>query len=224
MWGPIPPHLNTDFQEHINKFRSIVPKVVSKAQLYSLFVDRQSHVDYQLEKLVSQGDIKVLEGGLVIRTCQYVELVNDQIVANADNDDTVYVLEKMRDWTQTTIDTIISKKSLAEYFSADQVTRLVTMGYYSLIPTDLENMALSIPRVGFIVRLQQLCETHIVRTLNSTKWKEMTESELLEKWLKNKARFKDFKGLSLNWCLHHLVGQGVIEVFQTGNQLVYKIV
>jgi hypothetical protein len=224
MWGPIPPQLNTDFQEHISKFRNTVPKVVSKAQLYSLFVDRQSHVDYQLEKLVSQCDIKMLEGGLAIRTCQYVELINDQIIANADNEDTVSVLEKMRDWTQTTTDIIISKKSLAEYFSVDQMTKLVTMGYYSLIPGDLENMALSIPRVGFIVRLQQLCKTYIVRTLNSTKWKEMKESELTEKWLKNKARFKDFKGLSLNWCLHHLLGQGVIEVFQTGNELAYKIV
>lgn len=222
MWGTVPQELNADFREHIEKFRRFLPPLVARAQLYSLYGDEQSRVDYEIEQMVSKGQIKVIKtisGDLVISTDNYLEAVNGRIV---DDTSLAELLQVLRDWTQESSDTLVAKEELP--FTEEQLKTLVGMEYFSLIPGDLEHVSVSFPRVGFVLQLQQKSKTFIMRALNAQKWKELKQEDLLGKWNKNKARFKDFKGLSLNWSLHWLIGDGMIEAFQTGDSIAFKII
>lgn len=225
MWGTLPRQLNAEFKEHIHKFRAFLPKCVLKSQLYSLLVDRQSHVDYELDQLVSKGKIRRLithNNELVILTDDYVNTINDQIVAHARDDEEVDMLQSLRDFVSTSSDSLISKD--AAPLTPQQITTLIGMGYFSLIPLDVDHLYWAIPRMGFVVQLEQKSQKFILQCIKRTKHKEIALTLLREKWMKNKLRFKEYKGVSLTWCLHCLIGNGIVEVFQSTDDRAIRLV
>lgn len=217
MWTAYPPQLKPEFKEHIEKYRSVVPRAVSKFQLYSLFIDRQSRVDYELDRLLRANSLKRLvasDDEFFIKTEDYVDCVNDALVEAHSCAATVSLLERFREWIQRSNESVsISKQAMD--FTPDEMVELTTMEFFSIIPRECDKLNLSVPKLGLVITLQQLSTTFVLRSLNACKWREMRVLDLNNKWNKNKSRFNKLKGLSLRWCLHNLAGRGTVEVFRT---------
>lgn len=220
----VPPQLNSDFTEHINKFRSIVPPVVTKSQLYSMFLNENSYVDQQCNQLFKDNKIKIISiteqqfitCDLIIKTDDYIKIALDDSKAKAkeqDNDDESALVSKFLDHITKKNFSIITKSEIP--FTESQIATLVKLGYLSLIPTDVTQLRLSLSKLGFVVKLLQTSSKFIHRSLNATKWKELPLKELTEKYAKNKARFSDLKGIRINWSLNHLIGEGRLELFKS---------
>ncbi|CDR42286.1 CYFA0S09e00166g1_1 [Cyberlindnera fabianii] len=232
-WAGIPDQLNSDFKEHIVKFRNFLPSLVSRSQLYSLFSQQQSLVDKLVAEMVSKKEIiKIVtqnaqvKNDLIMTMDDYVEFLNGQIAAEKTTQHNKALLGKFKSFVldkETDLSNAVLRGELIKRFTIEEIKKLTELEFLSLVTSDSDRLFVIMPRFGFIVTLYLKAKTFITRTLNATKWKEMPHKELVEKWDKNKARFKDFKGLSLLWALHYLIGEGVIEAFETFDGNAYKV-
>lgn len=203
-WKSIPPQLNSEFINHILKFRKIIPRVVSIYQLYSI-IDNSSFVDQQLYLLSKENKIIQIEFNykLIIKFQDYINLIPTEF-------------NKFKSYLVNTNNFIkITKSKLSENFNEDEIKNLLNKNFLSLIPQEIDSFKLSLPNLGFIIKLFNDSKKFILKLLMSTKWKELDDEELNKKWSTNKKLYKDFKGLSLDWIIHHLIGEGLIECFDT---------
>lgn len=105
------------------------------------------------------------------------------------------------------------------------------------------DLSLAVPGQGAYLKLLTAAVTHLtVNLLGKTKYKEMPEGLLRERWdggvanesskqhagKKSRREFagvlpgrtrkwKEFSGLAFEWILHEAVGAGLVEVFETGS-------
>lgn len=105
------------------------------------------------------------------------------------------------------------------------------------------DLSLAVPGQGAYLKLLTAALTHLTANLlGKTKYKEMPEGLLRERWdggvasesskqhagKKSRREFagvlpgrtrkwKDFSGLAFEWILHEAVGAGLVEVFETGS-------
>lgn len=105
------------------------------------------------------------------------------------------------------------------------------------------DLSLAVPGQGAYLKLLTAALTHLtVNLLGKTKYKEMPEGLLRERWdggvanesskqhagKKSRREFagvlpgrtrkwKEFSGLAFEWILHEAVGAGLVEVFETGS-------
>lgn len=218
--------MNPDFQSHIQKYRDFLPKIVSRFQLYSIFPNNQTFIDQEIDQLFEDGKIKriVLQenedaNDLIIKTDEYISILNS-FGANKTT------LDKFLKFSQQHPKALkLSKEIISGNFTNDEIDLLVKLGFLQIIPQSSKNqLKISIPKYGYLINLYQNSKKFIIRTINSTKFKEIKHNELYEKWEKNKNKFKDFKGLNINWILHWLIGEGTLEIFQISDGKAYKII
>lgn len=112
-------------------------------------------------------------------------------------------------------------------------------GARSIIGTG--DLSLSIPMTGQFLKLLAAAQTHLLSLLTKSKFKEMPESMLKQKWDGGVAaddagaharrmrgewagilpgrtkKWKTFWGIGFEWVLEECVGAGMMEVFETGS-------
>jgi len=112
-------------------------------------------------------------------------------------------------------------------------------GARSIIGTG--DLSLSIPMTGQFLKLLAAAQTHLLSLLTKSKFKEMPESMLKQKWDGGVAaddagaharrmrgewagilpgrtkKWKTFWGMGFEWVLEECVGAGMMEVFETGS-------
>lgn len=232
-WNLIPSQLNPDFQAHIQKYRDFLPRLVSRYQLYSIFPNNQTFIDQEIDQLFEDQSVKRI-------LLQDNDDLDDLIMKNEDYKTVLNEhLEKTTDINvQTSIENFINyldenpkflkipKDTIIKTLGGESVSILIKLGFLQIIPqtTTKTLLKISIPKYGYIINLYQTSRKFIMRIINTNKWKEMKHNDLYEKWEKNKLKFKDFKGLNLNWILHWLIGEGTLEVFAIGDGKAYRII
>lgn len=115
---------------------------------------------------------------------------------------------------------------LVEALGEENVSILLKIGFLQFIPqvTIRKLLKLSIPKYGYTINLYQTSKKFILKAISANKWREIKHDDLYEKWEKNKLKFKDFKGLNINWILHWLIGEGTLEVFQISDGRAYRMI
>lgn len=103
------------------------------------------------------------------------------------------------------------------------------------------DLSLAIPGQGAYLKLMTAALSHITGILGKSPYKEMPEGMLRERWNGGVAadskqhagkkgrreftlvlpgrtkKWKDFYGLTFDWTLHEAVGNGLVELFETGS-------
>lgn len=103
------------------------------------------------------------------------------------------------------------------------------------------DFSISVPNVGAYLKLLTGARTHLVEVLRKTRFREMTEEALRERWeggvegagraeerraergegrgvARGRTRWwRVFWGVEFGWVLEECVGAGVVEVFETGS-------
>lgn len=231
-WNFIPTQLNPDFQAHIQKYRDFLPRIVSRYQLYSIFPDNQTFIDQEIDHLFEDGKIKRVllqenedANDLIIKTEEYIKVL-DSNMNHSGNEVTKIPLKKFTVFLEENPKALKpSKELISSKINEEEIALLVKLGFLQIIPQSSKNqLKISIPKYGYVINLYQNSKKFILRTINATKFKEMKHNELYEKWERNKNKFKDFKGLNINWILHWLIGEGTLEVFQISDGKAYKTI
>jgi hypothetical protein len=98
---------------------------------------------------------------------------------------------------------------------------------------------IAVPGSGVFIKLVSAALEHLAELLRKTQYRELSESDLREKWdggvagdsevaLAKKTRgeftgvvpgrtkkWKQFQGLAFDWVLREAVGAGIVEIFET---------
>ncbi|CAM9018615.1 unnamed protein product [Wickerhamomyces anomalus] len=232
-WNLVPSQLNPDFQAHIQKYRDFLPKLVSRYQLYSIFPNNQTFIDQEIDQLFEDQRIKriLLQDNddlndLIMKNEDYRAVLNEH--SKKSNDINVQTsIENFINYLDENPKSLkIPKDLIIKTLGDESVSILIKLGFLQIIPqsTTKTLLKISIPKYGYIINLYQTSRKFIVKTINTNKWREIKHNDLYEKWEKNKLKFKDFKGLNLNWILHWLIGEGTLEVFEIGDGKAYRII
>jgi hypothetical protein len=206
-WAAVPArlHLKHDFVEHIHKYRAVVngPPLVATAQLYAI-TGNASAVDQQLRQLCQQGTLRLVPTHLPKPSVLVVKMEDYYTGDDA-------LLSKFKAYVAGHNFSTELKSELLAHFTPEELSQLQGKGYLALVPRDVDSLSLAVPNMGFTIKLLHTSQTLVVRLLNAAQGKQLEYAVLKEKWHRNKAWFKDFKGLSLKWCIHYLVGEGLVE-------------
>ncbi|KAL6017276.1 hypothetical protein ACI3LY_002115 [Candidozyma auris] len=213
-------------------------------QLYSMFMEQgNTFVDRSLELCIREGLVKKFvitnaspvvsrtgKGGhnakvtygyenmeVVVKTEHYLSVI-EEMAENADSF-TSTALHHFRDFVKSHSESLsISTADIA----ADELSALVKTGVVTLTSNhhneiNVHQYSLAYPRCGTFLKMINSGRVWLVKTLSKSKFKELLEEQLFEKWEgKNRANFrKPFYGYDLMWILADSLGAGVAEVFMT---------
>lgn len=143
------------------------------------------------------------------------------------SDKTISTFSKFKNLLQQNPELLKTKRETfkSNRLTEEDITTLINLGFLQISPQSFKNqLRISIPKYGYILNLYQSSKKFILRQLNANKWKELKHNELYKKWEQNKAKYKDFKGLNLNWILHWLIGEGCLEVFEISDGKAYRVI
>ncbi|SGZ49625.1 CIC11C00000005799 [Sungouiella intermedia] len=234
--------LSMEVKAEILKYRShqLPSGILTVNQLYTMFDHMgNTFVDRSLEMCIRKGLIKkfvitnalpvILRNGqigfnpkvtygyentdVVVKTEQYLSLIEE----SKDGDDGT--LTKFRTYVENNPESLFVTN---EDFSAPQLSLLVNLGFLTLTSNhhneiDVHQYSISFPKCGTFLKIINAGRTWLVKTLGKSKYDELLEDVLFEKWEgKNLANFrKPFYGYDLLWVLADARGAGVVEAFNT---------
>lgn len=213
-------------------------------QLYSMFYDQgNTFVDRSLEMCIRDGLVKKFiitnalpvilrtgKGGqkskvtygyenmeVVVKIQHYLALIEE--MAETADEDTAIALREFGKFVSKHPEalSICTTDISAEHLSALVNTGVVTLTSNHHNEINVHQYSLAYPRCGTFLKMINSGRSWLVKTLSKTKFKELLEEQLFEKWEgKNKANFrKPFYGYDLMWILADALGAGVAEVFKT---------
>lgn len=213
-------------------------------QLYSMFQEKgNTFVDRSLEMCIREGLVKKFvitnalpvilstgKGGqfskvtygyenmeVVVKIEHYIALIEE--LADGLDEETAAALKAFRKFVESHPEalSICTTDISAEHLSALVKTGVVTLTSNHHNEINVHQYSLAYPRCGTFLKMVNSGRSWLVKTLSKSKFKELLEEQLFEKWEgKNKANFrKPFYGYDLLWILADALGAGVAEVFKT---------
>lgn len=194
------------------------------SHLHALFPHDPTFIDRELQRVVEAGQIRRINvninaGDMVIESKYYFRIYRDRkAAAVAEDSDSVVIFEKFEKLLrQKSAATAITSDDLAEFdISEDSGIRaLLDIGFLVLAGAP-GVYQISIPNVGSLLKLVFRSRKWVVSVLGKTKFKEMLEKTMRERWeAALKSRWREFRGVKFAWVLMECKGGGWCEPFQT---------
>lgn len=245
--------LSMPTKAEIMKYRSQVPQgLVTTNQLYSIFErEGNTFVDRNIELAIRNGKLRkfVITNAAPVIEASHVSAKTGKITYGHENVEVLVksqvYMDKIEEWLNRSSDktkiTILNKfkqfvvSNPAALFITEsddlnemELSNLLELGFITLTSNhkneiESQQYALSFPNCGTYLRLINNGRSWLVKVLKKTKFDELLESELLNRWqgidLNGNSKMtnyrKPFYGFDLNWILADALGAGIIEVFNT---------
>ncbi|KAH3687246.1 hypothetical protein WICPIJ_001762 [Wickerhamomyces pijperi] len=242
-WTPIPHDYPQDLINRLQLFKSSIPRsLVSKFQIYATLSNNETFVDQEIDKLTHEGLLfrVIAQDDItewIIPRGDYLQFIQCQIDSLAEQEGEINKLDaliKYQSFLQSSkyyTTPIISTQTLIDEFqlSQEQISTILIQreGYLEILPKQIINSTMNssyyyvkptICKIPNILKILTQAETFIKRNIAITKFKELKIQELQSKWnnfKSNKARFTDFKSVSLQFILLWLIGKGTLECFES---------
>lgn len=177
---------------------------------------------------------------IVVKLDNYLNHVQSLIAKASEDEEVSKCLGKFASFVREnpTALYISSNLNKEENFTPEDIARLVDYGYVTLTSNHLNEIeshqyAVSYPNCGTYLKLINACRTWLVKFLSKSKFKEVLETQMYDRWegvtqssnsaagaqftssLKMTNFRKPYYGFELNWVLADALGAGVVEVFST---------
>lgn len=239
--------LSMETKADIIKYRELqLPQdgMITVSQLYSMFENRgNTFVDRSLEMCIREGTLKkfvitnampvVLRTGkggregkvtygyenvdVVVKMLQYSDLIDRTILSS--DEETAAALKRFKEFIEADPSTL---HVTSENLDSSHLSKLVKTGFVTLTSNHLNEIessqySVAYPQCGTFLKMINSGRSWLVKTLNKSKFKELLEESIFEKWEgKNMANFrKPFYGYDLLWIFADALGAGVVEAFKT---------
>lgn len=228
---PIASDLPQDLLSHLHQFQSDIPKIVSKYQIYTVLPNKESFADQEIERLIGEGELfrviandKVTEW--IIVTKDYLNFIQKQIELDdkltEDEKDALIKYQQVIIQKTSTTHSISQEETLQTQYNltSTQATFLLQKTYLeSSAQAESQNSSLkpTICRIANIHKIISLSENYIKRSISLAKYKEIKLEELFSKWENSRGKFKDFKGIRLQFVLFWMIGKGILECFKSAD-------
>lgn len=226
--------------------------LVTSNQLYSIYQhEGNTFVDKQIELAIRNNQIRkfvISNASPIIQTVhnkpskdkitfgfENVEIItNDhQYIATIDrlidklelSNQSTQVLLKFKEYIKTNPTTLFLTAN--DMLTENDLSSLVNFGYLTLTSNYMNEIehqyALAFPNCGTYLKLINSGRSWLVKTLSKSKFKELLEEDLINRWEGNDINGnskltnfrKPFYGFNLQWILADALGAGIIEVFNT---------
>jgi hypothetical protein len=115
-------------------------------------------------------------------------------------------------------------------------TGRIPQGHHHTLHEPDHGLVLAVPGNGTFIKLVSAAVSHLVQLVSKTPFREMPETAARERWdggLRSESqrargefvgvlpgqtkKWKEFYGLAFGWVLEEAVGEGVVELFETGS-------
>ncbi|ODQ65266.1 hypothetical protein NADFUDRAFT_46981 [Nadsonia fulvescens var. elongata DSM 6958] len=225
MWIDIPEKgLGANFKAEIFQYRQSLPPLVTNTQLHGLCYKNPTSVDRELLSAIESGIIRQLAisrhdntGELVIPSEYFFDQIDKLKDQDGQDEATVQMLESYQDLCDDNPANISFRTDeLNEYgIHAAHITFLVKSGFLTLCPGRSGLYNLTIPNLGMYVKLVTTARLWVLNTIKKSTWKELLESALTEKMEGSKQKWRDLRGLKMEWIMKDCHGGGWCEPFST---------
>lgn len=223
-WALEIPHKSVKIRTSIQHVRDSVPPVVGVSHLTAIFPNNTTFLERKVARLCEQGILRKLTvsltsvGDLVIESKDYFKILDEIAIAAKGNSDAEKAIERFK--------TVLIENPSAISLSAESLndcntTFLIQAGLLTFGRD--KTFGISVPNLGMWVRLLVDSRKWLLNTLGKLKWKEMLASQLESSFTSNKAFWKDFKGLAMEWVQFDGYGGGWIEPFSTPVGIGWKL-
>ncbi|CAH2351479.1 hypothetical protein CLIB1423_03S07228 [[Candida] railenensis] len=177
---------------------------------------------------------------IVVKLDNYLNHVQGSIAKASEDEEVSKCLEKFASFVREnpTALYISSNLNKEENFTPENIATLVDFGYVTLTSNHLNEIeshqyAVSYPNCGTYLKLINACRTWLVKFLSKSKFKEVLETQMYDRWegitqqtnsnagsqFASSSKMTNFRkpyyGFELNWVLADALGAGVVEVFST---------
>ena len=207
-------------------------KIVFKHQLYSL-VENRTIVDRGVNALLEKGDIKLFKTSLgneqlsIMFTKDYAEYVkkaySTQDTSRSSASDTSELAKKMvfrfiDNVLPTLKDISVNEECLLKHhgFKDNEITELIRAGILTV--KNAGTWWLSIPNVGFFMKLLRKGRQTIIQTINRTKYKEISRDTLLTKKSLPSMR------LNIEYQIHDLIGADLVKCIHSTTGVLLRLI
>ncbi|KAK9236037.1 serine-threonine protein kinase 19 [Lipomyces kononenkoae] len=191
------------------------------SHLHAIFPSDPTFIERELQRVGEEGLVRKMvvnqnAGDMVIDSKDYFGILHD--MRRSDKVSSIEVLDKFEDLLKSkpTV-TRLTKDDLAEASITEEegIRDLLNIGF--LVLSGMPGVYLiSIPNVGSFLKLAFRTRKWVVNMLGKTKWKEMLEKVIHERWDANvKARWREFRGVTFEWVMMEVKGGGWCEPFGT---------
>ncbi|KAK9448946.1 serine-threonine protein kinase 19 [Limtongia smithiae] len=154
--------------------------------------------------------VNVNSGDMVIESKHYF-----RILRTADGDDVIERFERLLRAKPSV--TRLSAEDLISANISEEIGIRVLSSLGFLVLSGIPGVYLiSIPNVGSFLKLSANTRKWVTTLLGKTKWKELMEKEICERYEANlKGRWRDFRGVKIAWVVMECKGAGWMEPFMT---------
>ncbi|KAK9369377.1 serine-threonine protein kinase 19 [Lipomyces kononenkoae] len=224
MWDAVPDtgtRLNRDGIAELLRFRKSIPPIVMISHLHALFPSDPTFIERELQHVAEEGLVRKMvvnqnAGDMVIESKDYFRILHD--MRQSDKVSNIETLDKFEDLLKSKpAVTRLAKEDLAEASITEEegIRDLLNIGF--LVLSGIPGVYLiSIPNVGSFLKLAFRTRKWVVNMLGKTKWKEMLEKVVHERWDANvKTHWREFRGITFEWVMMEVKGGGWCEPFGT---------
>lgn len=196
-------------------FPEMFPPLVWKHQLYAFpGLGSKTSVDQQINNLLSDGKIRCLKIGsmfanstVVLFRSSFEEYVKEKNLGRLE--------DKLMNLVKTVTGHIYSASDMTD-FSQDEIKTLIQRGFLA-VDREVGKWVLSLPSAAVFIRTHSSGRKVLMRTIRSTKFREMMAVELQQRKLPSSCKF-DFK-----YFLTDLIGSGDVECRSTPAGLLLRL-
>lgn len=223
-WSAEIPYKSVKMRTSIQHVRDSVPPVVGVSHLTAIFPNNATFLERKVARLCEQGILRKLTvsltsvGDLVIESENYYDIIDKIGAASEGITDAEKTLKQFK---SILVDNPSAISLSTESLDGCNTTFLIQAGLLTFGRD--KSYGISVPNLGMWVRLLVESRKWLLNTLGKLKWKEMLASQLESSFVSNKAYWKDFKGLAMEWVQFDGYGGGWIEPFSTPVGIGWKL-
>ncbi|KAK9465740.1 bifunctional purine biosynthesis protein purH [Lipomyces arxii] len=230
MWEPIPEKgigLSRDGMADLYRFRKTIPPLIMVSHLHALFPSDPTFIDREVQRVAEEGIVRRMvvnqtAGDMVIENKEYLSRLHQAKQANSAHRDVFDKFEQLL--KDKPASTQLTFTELTNYEISEQsgIRDLIAAGFLVLSGSP-GIYFISIPNVGSFLKLSFRTRQWVVSLLSKTKWKEMMEKMIRERWDANHKKWREFRGVRFEWVMMEVKGGGWCEPFGTPSGRGWKL-
>ena len=216
MWEEYPKKPNGAFTlshkvlSECEEYRKTFPSAASVNQLYGVFPASNTKVDQAINQLCREDKLKLLQ-------VSSSDSSRDLVIEGRE-------FYKICDPISPQLGLLCRSRPDATWFDAKElrdegidIALAVKNGLLVVDPGRVGVHSLAIPNQGRILKLLQQSRTWLLRTMtqHNRKFKELPESQILDKLEASKKHWTQLHGVKLDWVLYDAIGGGWVDGFHT---------
>lgn len=182
-------------------FPDRLPSVMWKHQLYAFTgLGPRTDVDRRITQLLEEGVIRCLKVGVVLQSQKSMAIVfTDDFETFVKNKHPGRLTDKFLDLVKSNPKPVFTEDDLMDSLSEEEIKHLIQLGVLA-VDRDVRRWLLSMPGLGNWISSVETGRKTLIRTIRSSRFKEMSVNELEKRKLPSSCKF------SFEYLLSDIIG------------------